>query len=53
LSLDTDGFDAAMERQRDTARKASNFDTASRARIDHDGETTFLGYDRLSLSTSV
>ena len=48
LQLDRDGFDTAMQAQRQRARAASRFDTDYNQRLDVDGETTFLGYDGLT-----
>src|SRR3546814_11428115 len=50
LSVDTDGFDAAMEHQRETARAAAKF--SSRAGLQADlvakmQPTEFIGYDAL------
>ncbi|MBF6057119.1 alanine--tRNA ligase [Thiomicrorhabdus heinhorstiae] len=43
LQVDHDGFGKAMEAQRERARSASNFASASQ-RIEFDGETRFIGY---------
>ncbi len=48
LTLDMDGFDAAMEAQRERARSASNFKMDADLRLDVDGATTFTGYQSLS-----
>lgn len=48
LTLDMDGFEAAMEAQRQRARSASNFKMDADLRIDVDGATTFTGYQSLS-----
>lgn len=46
LSVDTDGFDAAMERQRAAARASAKFKMA--AGLEYNGPaTTFTGYDSL------
>jgi len=46
LTLDMDGFEAAMEAQRQRARSASNFKMDADLRLDVDGATTFTGYRR-------
>jgi len=46
LSVDEAGFEEAMEAQRERARSASNFGAASAGKVDYDGETQFIGYDR-------
>ncbi|WP_372877171.1 alanine--tRNA ligase [Spongiibacter marinus] len=48
LTLDMDGFEAAMEAQRERARSASNFKMDADLRLDVDGATTFTGYQSLS-----
>ncbi|WP_288363505.1 alanine--tRNA ligase [uncultured Spongiibacter sp.] len=48
LTLDMDGFEAAMEAQRQRARSASNFKMDADLRLDVDGATTFTGYQSLS-----
>lgn len=53
LSIDADGFDQAMEQQRETARRASNFDAADELKLDVESETRFAGYDQLALSVRV
>jgi len=53
LTVDTDGFDIEMEKQRERARAASRFDAdiGQRIRIDHAVE--FLGYDSLEANAKV
>ncbi|MDY7579791.1 alanine--tRNA ligase [Herbaspirillum sp. RTI4] len=52
VQLDEAGFDAAMERQKSTARAAGKFKTASV--IDYHGvKTRFVGYDTLSQPASI
>ncbi|NPA72471.1 MAG: alanine--tRNA ligase [Gammaproteobacteria bacterium] len=46
LTVDEAGFKAAMEAQRERARSASSFGSAATTRIQFDGETQFIGYDR-------
>ncbi len=47
LKVDEDGFNAAMEKQRETARGASNFGAVVSKGLNIDGETQFLGYSQL------
>jgi len=53
LTLDTAGFESAMEGQRKQARQASNFDAAAQLKLSDEGDTRFLGYSSLSASTIV
>jgi alanyl-tRNA synthetase len=65
LTLDVDGFDAAMASQRSKARAQSAFKggvakdaawtagDATRAALDETGDAVFRGYDRTSLNTQV
>jgi len=46
LTVDEDGFAQAMEAQRERARSASNFGSASNVRIAFDAETQFVGYSQ-------
>ena len=52
LTLDVDGFEAAMEDQRKRARAASKFSAAD-ASLQVDAATAFTGYDSLSGSGKV
>jgi len=45
LTIDHDGFEAAMGQQRDRARAASKFGNAATDSLKTDAETDFLGYD--------
>jgi alanyl-tRNA synthetase len=45
LTIDQDGFDAAMEAQRGRARAASKFGTDLRESVKLSGKTEFSGYD--------
>lgn len=45
LTVDEEGFEAAMGQQRDRARAASKFATAGGDSLKTDAETEFLGYD--------
>lgn len=47
VTLDEEGFQQALEAQRDRARAASQFGADYSASIELDGETAFTGYDRL------
>ena len=47
LSIDQEGFDKAMEAQRETARASSNFGLKAGEDLGLEGETEFTGYDRL------
>ena len=53
LVIDSEGFDAAMEAQREQARAASNFSARDLLDIDPDQATEFIGYERLSGSAAV
>ncbi|MGV6827414.1 MAG: alanine--tRNA ligase, partial [bacterium] len=53
LSLDMDGFEAAMNEQRERARAANQFSAQSGAVLDIEGETEFVGYDRLDNEATV
>ncbi len=45
LAIDEQGFEAAMDEQRDRARAASKFGAAAGDELRTDAETEFLGYD--------
>lgn len=47
LSLDMEGFERAMEVQRDQARAASSFSAVAKLDLDPTLKTNFTGYDRL------
>ena len=53
LSIDQEGFDIAMEAQRDRARAASKFGVDLRAGVTIDGKTSFSGYERHADTASV
>jgi len=53
LSVDQDGFETAMEQQRDRARAASKFGVAGGDALKTDAETEFLGYDGTEASCEV
>ncbi|WP_373097596.1 alanine--tRNA ligase, partial [Zhongshania sp.] len=48
LSLDMDGFEQAMNAQRERARSASNFKVDLSSELNIDGETAFCGYHSLA-----
>ncbi len=48
LKIDQEGFEAAMEAQRQRARAAGKFESDYNAKLDLNGETTFKGYDTTS-----
>lgn len=52
LSLDEEGFNRAMEAQRERARNAAALDTDD-WQIVREGETTFVGYDSTSCDTEI
>ena len=47
LTVDYDGFEKAMEAQRDRARSASHFGSDSHKNIELDSHTQFTGYEKL------
>ena len=53
LSIDQEGFDAAMAAQRGRARAASKFGAEMRDSVKLSGKTDFSGYDRLAGSGRV
>ncbi len=53
LSLDTAGFEKAMNHQKQQARAASRFEADAALTITHEGATNFTGYDGLSSSGKV
>jgi alanyl-tRNA synthetase len=53
LGLDLDGFERAMERQKERARAASRFGMDQDLALDLQGETEFCGYDHLSERATV
>ncbi|MFY9973291.1 MAG: alanine--tRNA ligase [Chromatiaceae bacterium] len=48
LTLDMEGFERAMDRQKERARSASRFGMDQELALDVQGETEFCGYDFLS-----
>ena len=53
LTLDMEGFDAAMEQQRQRARASGAFNVDYNEKLDIEGETGFTGYEDLEGSSSV
>ena len=53
LTIDEDGFEAAMEEQRNRARAASKFPTADISGIKAASETEFSGYDGTEGSSTI
>jgi len=53
MTLDLEGYEAAMNEQRARARAAGSFKVDYTAALDIDGETEFKGYDSLSGSATV
>jgi alanyl-tRNA synthetase len=47
LSLDSEGFERAMQAQRERARAASHFEADHAAGLDIEGSTEFCGYEQL------
>ncbi len=48
LSIDMEGFEREMERQRERARAAGHFSVDQSRAVELEGETEFTGYDRLA-----
>jgi alanyl-tRNA synthetase len=53
LTVDTAGFDALMEQQRDRARAAQKKETISVSSISPDAFTEFVGFDQLAADATV
>ncbi|MDH5242230.1 MAG: alanine--tRNA ligase, partial [Gammaproteobacteria bacterium] len=53
LSIDENGFESAMDQQRDRARAASKFGAAAGDTLKTDAETEFLGYDGTDGSSEI
>lgn len=53
LTLDIDGFEAEMEKQRDRGRSASKFSIDFSNRMPHDEKSDFIGYDALQASSKI
>ena len=52
LDIDRDGYETAMEKQREMARASSSFDIDYNDAIELEGKTEFLGYDDLQSTHS-
>jgi len=53
LTVDQEGFETAMDQQRDRARAASKFGVADGGALKTDAETEFLGYDGTEASSEI
>ena len=53
LTIDHDGFDQAMARQRERAQKASQFGTDYNAQLKSEKVTEFVGYTQHALSSTI
>ena len=53
LTVDDEGFEKAMDQQRDRARAASRFGTAQGESLKTDAETEFLGYDGTEVASKI
>lgn len=53
LTVDEEGFAKAMEAQRERARSASSFSGSAQNRVDFEGETQFVGYDRDEVDATI
>ncbi|QUM75224.1 alanine--tRNA ligase [Moritella sp. 24] len=53
LTIDEDGFKAAMEEQRNRARQGSNFGTDYNEMLKIDADTEFLGYQTLTSDAQI
>ena len=53
LSLDMEGFDRAMDQQKERARAASQFGAGQEIALDVQGQTEFCGYDTLAEPATV
>jgi alanyl-tRNA synthetase len=53
LSVDMDGFERAMQQQREQARGASQFQAQDSEKLPVDVQSTFEGYDKLACQGSV
>ncbi|WP_432698675.1 alanine--tRNA ligase [Marinobacterium sp. YM272] len=53
VTLDMDGFESEMEKQRERARASGQFSVDYNARIEVDGETRFTGYEAFEDRTKV
>ncbi|MDF1644085.1 MAG: alanine--tRNA ligase [Pseudomonadales bacterium] len=53
LTVDQDGFEAAMEEQRNRARSASQFGIAVDSSLELEGQTEFKGYESLRAESTI
>jgi alanyl-tRNA synthetase len=53
LSLDLEGYEQAMSRQREQSKEAGKFKVDYTSQISLDGSTTFNGYERLESTSTV
>ncbi|MFT6296636.1 MAG: alanyl-tRNA synthetase, partial [Glaciecola sp.] len=53
LKIDMEGFEQAMQVQKDKARSASNFTAAEKLDLDSDVRTDFVGYETLASDSKV
>ena len=53
LKIDDTGFEAAMREQRERARAAGSFKVDLSKKIDFEGETTFVGYEKDATDATV
>jgi alanyl-tRNA synthetase len=53
LKIDMEGFEQAMQVQKDKARSASNFTAAEKLDLDSDVRTDFVGYEALASDSKV
>jgi alanyl-tRNA synthetase len=53
MTLDMDGFEVAMEEQRQRGRSASKFGEVILADLDLEGATEFIGYESLSVTSAI
>ncbi len=53
LEIDQDGFEVAMNQQRERARAAGKFDTDYTNKLDVSGDTDFSGYDKTQDQTQI
>jgi alanyl-tRNA synthetase len=53
LSIDSAGFEAAMNQQRERARAASHFDADYSGKLEVEGVTCFTGYEQLAGAATV
>jgi len=52
MTVDTEGFDVEMQKQKERARNAAVVETGDWVKI-HDGEPVFTGYDEVESRTQI